>query len=105
MAAIDVRELERRAQRAMQSGAYEEALVSLWALVDRPQLESESFRQHVRMLATCFANLGRRRALVAAYSFLDDIGRAEEVANEPLERACRTRVLLLVHRDARAIDR
>ena len=87
MAAIDVRELERRAQRAIQSGAFEEALVSLWPLVDRPQLESESFRGHVRMLVQCFAKLDRKRALSAAQLFLGDVEGARASAELPIDRA------------------
>lgn len=87
MAAIDVRDFERRAQRAMQSRAWDEALGSLWPLVDRPQLESESFRQHVRMMSACFAALGRPRAVVAAQLFLGDPVQAERAATLPLDRA------------------
>ena len=87
VAAIDVRDLERRAQRAIQTGAYDEALTQLWVLVDRPQLESESFRQHVRMLATCLGKLGRKRAQVAAALYFGDVGIARELATTPLERA------------------
>lgn len=87
MATVDVRDIERRAQRAIQARQWEEALTNLWVLVDRPQLESESFRQHVRMLSSCFTELGRTRALVAALLFLGDLGRAEGAAKTPLDRA------------------
>ncbi len=87
MAAIDVRDLERRAQRAIQARSYDEALTTLWVLVDRPQLESESFRHHVRMLAACFKETGRTRALVAAQLFLGDVGLARSTAPVPLDRA------------------
>ena len=87
MAAIDVRDTERRAQQAIQAQRYDEALTHLWVLVDRPQLDGESFRQHVRMLATCFARLQRKRALVAAHMFLGDSGLALDAAESPLDRA------------------
>ncbi|MFO0683135.1 MAG: HEAT repeat domain-containing protein [Sandaracinus sp.] len=87
MAAIDVRDLERRAQRAVQARRYDEALPLLWMLVDRPQLESESFRAHLRLLASCFAGLGKTRALVAAHLFLGNLGDAERAATLPLDRA------------------
>src|SRR5262249_51623258 len=66
---------------------YEEAMTSLWALVDRPNLEAESFRQHVRMLATCFQALDRSSALVAAQLFLGDVGMAKRNAKSALDRA------------------
>ena len=87
MAAIDVRDTERRAQRAIQARRFDEALSSLWVLVDRPQLESEPFREHVRMLASCFSALGLHRALAAALLFLGDVGESERVVKTPLDRA------------------
>jgi hypothetical protein len=87
MAALDVREIERRAQRAIQTRRFDDALTHLWMLVDRPQLESESFRQHVRMLASCFAALRLPRALVAAQIYLGDLGEADRTAQLPIDRA------------------
>lgn len=87
MAAIDVRDTERRAQQAIQAQRYDEALSLLWVLVDRPQLDGESFRKHIRMLSTCFLKLERPRALVATQMFLGDAGLALDAATAPLDRA------------------
>ncbi len=87
MAAIDIRDIERRAQRAIAARRFDEALTNLWVLVDRPQLESESFRQHVRMLGACFAQLDRPSALVAVHLFLGEVEQAERAAASPLDKA------------------
>jgi tetratricopeptide (TPR) repeat protein len=87
VSAVEVRDLERKAQRAIAERRFEEALTHLWVLVDRRDLADDAFRPYVRMLAQCFSALGRRRALVAALAYLGDVGEAERAAEAPLDKA------------------
>ncbi len=85
--AVDTRDLERKAQRAIDARRFDEALTHLWLLVDRASVVDDQFRAHVRLLAQCFGGLGRRRALAAAQLYLGDVGEAETSSPLPLDRA------------------
>jgi hypothetical protein len=85
--AVDTRDLERKAQRAIEGRRYDEALTHLWLLVDRASVADDQFRGHVRLLAQCFAGLGRKRALATAQLYLGDVGEAENSSPLPLDRA------------------
>ncbi|AKF03274.1 HEAT repeat domain-containing protein [Sandaracinus amylolyticus] len=85
---IDKRQVERDANELVRAGRWEDALGKLWLLVDRSHVIDDEFRTYLRTMASCYEQLGRKRAAGAAWLFLGDLARATALAQSvPLDLA------------------
>lgn len=84
---VDRRELERRAQRALEARRYDEALSSIWPLVERARVLDEELRSALRLMTAALERSGRSRAASTVLLFLGDTQAAAKASDHPLDRA------------------
>lgn len=85
--AIDRQDTTRRARSALESGRFEEALVHLWALVDRAHVVEEELHAHLRDMGRAFNELGSKRAAATILQFLGQVDAAWKLSESPTDRA------------------
>lgn len=84
---VDRRELERRAARALEARRWDEAMSSLWPLVERARVVDEELRGALRMMTTALGRMGRTRAAATIQLFLGDTQAALTTSDDPRDRA------------------
>lgn len=84
---MDRRELLRRAGRAIETKRWDEAMSSLWPLVERARVLDDELRGVLRSMTTALGRMGRTRAAATIQLFLGDTQAALATSNEPIDRA------------------
>ncbi|MEM6957933.1 MAG: HEAT repeat domain-containing protein [Myxococcota bacterium] len=85
--AVDKREALRRAKAALDAHRSDEALVGLWALVDRPHLSADEFERTLRLMARAYAMNGLGRPVSAIHLYLGDHDTALRTSDDPRDKA------------------
>ncbi len=80
MVSGDPRELVRSATQALQRGRPEEALASLWQLVDRSHVVDQTLEGYLRLMVDAYTALGRPRPASTILLFLGDVRTATRLA-------------------------
>lgn len=84
---VDRRELERRAARALETKRWDEAMSSLWPLVERARVVDDELRSALRLMTSALLKMGRPRAAATIQLFLGDTQAALATSQHPLDRA------------------
>lgn len=94
MVTIDKREAYRAATRALSERRPQDALKSLWQLVDRSHVIDEELESYLRLMVDAYAQLRRTRAAATILLFLGDVRSAAQLSEgNPLDLArCAQRV-------------
>lgn len=80
MVTVDKREAYRNATRALQSAQPQEALASLWSLVDRSHVIDQELEGYLRLMVDAFTQLDRARAAATILLFLGDVRTAARLS-------------------------